>query len=140
MRKWICYIACIIQWTIIPACSSLQFSNDYTLVLTDWRLVSVRINPEDSFETPRTRTSFLRIERDRHYNGNAYCNSFGGKITVSGRNISFESGMSTMRGCPQAEKYESLVGSALHSVDNYSIVGRTLYLKQGNIILMIYTA
>ena len=81
----------------------------------------------------------LEFTSGGHLGGHGGCNTFGGSFKTDGKHIKTERVMSTKRGCPTLN-VEAAMLKALREADNYAIEGKTLLLKKGDAVLLIYKA
>jgi heat shock protein HslJ len=84
------------------------------------------------------RTPVMTINATRHvFTGNTGCNSMSGSFNFSGNDIQFSRSINTSKmNCNEYDEANFL--TALKKVDNYTINGDQLELKQGSTLLMTF--
>jgi heat shock protein HslJ len=102
--------------------------------------LSVRTNSKNLFiNFQLDDCPILTIGREE-FGGSSGCNNFQGKCRIDGTSIKFTNFGFTRKMCPsQKMEMEKIVTTALSGINNYSIDGRKLILKEGSDVLMIYT-
>jgi len=102
-----------------------------TLDPTKWRLT--KIYTADSFTEVSTKKAFIKFNKaDGKISGNGSCNSFGGKLTVNGNNLSLDNIFSTKMYCDEVQSIENEFFRQLEKVTRYEIKGKILLLFEGD--------
>jgi heat shock protein HslJ len=104
---------------------------EITLDSTKWWLT--KIYTTDSFTEVPTKKAFIRLNKaDGKISGNGSCNSFGGKLTITGNNISLDNIFSTKMYCDDVQSIENEFFRQLEKVTRYENKGKRLLLLEGD--------
>jgi len=104
---------------------------EITLDSTKWWLT--KIYTTDSFTEISTKKAFIRFNKaDGKVSGNGSCNSFGGKLSIDGNNLSVGNIFSTKMYCDNVQSIENEFFRQLGKVTGYEIKGKTLLLFDGD--------
>ncbi len=105
-----------------------------TLQGTQWSLVEL---PGKEFSVdPDAKRPYFVIDEGGKVAGFAGCNQFGGKcVDIGDQRLKLSQLVSTRMACPELE-LEGAFMSSLERVDRYRVLGATLYLYQGEELLV----
>lgn len=123
--------------------SKTDMTNGYqkpgdTIVTLDthkWYLTT--IYKPDGYTQVLIRKAFISFQTDNgKIGGNGSCNSFGGKLTIDGKNLSFGNIFSTKMYCDDVQSIEDDFFRELQKVTRYEIKGKNLLLFNGDKLLL----
>ena len=146
MRKT--FIFTVLVVIILSSFSRMPGSmNDYqnpgkkelTLDSNKWWLSKIYIT--DSFTQVSTKKAFISFNTaDGRVSGNGSCNSFGGKLTIDGNNLSLDNIFSTKMYCNDVQSIEDKFFRKLQKVARYEIEGKKLLLFEGDKLVLEFEA
>jgi heat shock protein HslJ len=110
--------------------------NSNALKGTGWVLSRI---PDFELEKTRKEPSIYFNDSTSKVSGYTGCNGYGASYTLKGNTIKIGDVLSTKMACMPGMKTENKVMNVLSSVDNYSISGDKLTLKQGEKVLAEFT-
>ena len=130
MKKLILGFAMMLM---MQACSEkigIQSIVNTKWVLTEW---PNQIMPNTE------KKALLNFGTDDSVSGKSFCNSFGGKATISGRTIKFSELMGTKMFCEDVGQAESKYTEGLRSANSFNVIGNKLQLLNGDKLLMVFS-
>ncbi len=112
-----------------------QGKQGITLDFNKWWLS--KIYTTDSFTQIVAKKAFISFKTaEGRINGNGSCNSFGGKVTVDGNNLSFGNIFSTKMYCKDVQSIEDEFFRQLQKVTRYELKEKRLLLFEGDKLLL----
>ncbi|MFA6059330.1 MAG: META domain-containing protein [Taibaiella sp.] len=103
---------------------------------TGWILSRI---PDFELEKTRKEPSIYFNDSTSRVSGYTGCNGYGASYTLKGNTIKIGDVLSTKMACMPGMKTENKVINVLGNVDNFSISGDKLTLKQGEKVLAEFT-
>lgn len=158
MRKYLAiYLICLGITFLTTNCSSHQGFNNNTqqslrndgqidlnhltkdTIVLESILISININSHEKITFPfGSIAPTLMLHNNERFSGFAVCNSFFGMYSIKGNSIRFENLTRSMKNCINDKYIEDIITRTLGEINNYSIEGKNLLLKNDADVLMIY--
>lgn len=117
--------------------NSYQIADDAaeTLDAHEWYLTT--IYRADGYTQVMIKKAFINFQTViGKISGNGSCNSFSGKLTIDGENLSFGNIFSTKMYCDDVQSIEDDFFRELGKVTRYEIKGKNLLLFNGDALLL----
>jgi heat shock protein HslJ len=117
--------------------NSYQNPGDAIVTLDTHKWYLTTIYKPDGYTQVLIRKAFISFQTDNgKIAGNGSCNSFGGRLTVDGENLSFGNIFSTKMYCNDVQSIEDDFFRKLQKVTRYEIKGKCLLLFNGDKLLL----
>lgn len=88
---------------------------------------------------PSKEKATLNFGADNQIGGRSFCNTFGGKTTITGNTIKIEEIFGTMMFCESVAQAEKNYTDGLKEVNSFKIVDGKLQLLKDDKVMMVFT-
>lgn len=88
---------------------------------------------------PSKEKATLNFGADQQVGGKSFCNTFGGKSTITGDQIKIEEIFGTMMFCENVAKAESAYTDGLKSINSFKVVDGKLQLLKDGKVMMVFS-
>jgi heat shock protein HslJ len=107
---------------------------------TEWELIKMGASKPNLTGTDN-KVSILFSKDNSHFAGFSGCNRYSGKYEIKKTSLLFDNIISTKMACPETDmSFENNYLNSLNKVDNFSINGDTLFLKNNSRAVLIFIA
>ena len=114
-------------------------SNEPSIFGTEWKLEKIG-SSKMKYNEENERITLLMTSEPENVSGFSACNRYFGKFTIKSNKLIFKEMSSTLMACPQQTmNLESKYMQTLDKVNNYIIENDTLYLRNDERVLLIYS-
>lgn len=114
-------------------------SNEPSIFGTEWKLEKIS-SSKMKYNEENERITLLMTSEPENVSGFSACNRYFGKFTIKNNKLIFKEMSSTLMACPQQTmNIESKYMQTLDKVNNYVIENDTLYLRNDERVLLIYS-
>ncbi len=88
---------------------------------------------------PTKEKATLNFGADNQIGGKSFCNTFGGRSTISGNTIKIEEVFGTMMFCESVAEAERNYTEGLKTVNSFKVVDGKLQLLKDGKVMMVFT-
>jgi len=104
--------------------------SDFNKMLGDWEIISMR--RQQKAELEKLSNVNFELKSDSTFAGKGGCNSIGGKFSVKGSSIIFNSIVSTKMACDNLDKENAFLNLLENRISEYTYKGNELLLRDGS--------